>query len=145
MATDSSSSASRQADVGLIGLGVMGQNLILNMADHGYWVAVYNRTTEVTDKFIADHPPHGFGKLGGGLVACKTLEEFLRALKRPRIMVVMVKAGAAVDAVCQSLIDAGAEADDIVVDGGNSLWTETTDRAKKYAGKITFFGSGVSG
>jgi 6-phosphogluconate dehydrogenase len=145
MATDSSSSTARQADVGLIGLGVMGQNLILNLADHGYRVAVYNRTTEVTDKFIADNPPHVFGKLGGGLVGCKTLGDFLGALKRPRIIVILVKAGAAVDAVCQSLIDAGAEADDIVVDGGNSLWTDTTERAKKYQGKITFFGSGVSG
>src|SRR5678810_516824 len=93
-------------DVGLIGLGVMGQNLILNMADHGYKVAVYNRTTEVTDKFIAEHPPHTFGRLGGGLVGCKTVEEFVRAMKSPRIVVVLVKAGPPVDAVCETLIQA---------------------------------------
>jgi 6-phosphogluconate dehydrogenase len=132
-------------DVGLIGLGVMGQNLILNMADHGYWVAVYNRTTDVTNKFIADNPPHVFGKLGGGLAPCKTLKDFLAAIKRPRIIIVMVKAGAPVDAVCDSLIEAGIEADDIVVDGGNSLWTDTIARERKYRGKLTFFGSGVSG
>lgn len=137
--------AARTCDIGLIGLGVMGQNLILNLADHGYWVAVYNRTTDVTDKFIAQNPPHGFGKLGGGLVPCRTLQEFLGALKRPRIMIVMVKAGPPVDAVCQSLIQPGIEPDDIVVDGGNSLWTDTIAREKNYRGKLTFFGSGVSG
>jgi 6-phosphogluconate dehydrogenase len=135
----------RSCDVGLIGLGVMGQNLILNMADHGFWVAVYNRTTAVTDKFIADNPPHVFGRLGGGLVACQTLNEFLNALKRPRIIIVMVKAGPPVDAVCDSLIGAGIGAEDIVVDGGNSLWTDTMAREKKYRGKLTFFGSGISG
>ena len=138
-------SSSRLCDVGLIGLGVMGQNLILNMADHGYWVAVYNRTTSVTDKFIADNPPHAFGKLGGGLIGCKTLGEFINALKPPRIIIVLVKAGPPVDAVCDSLIEAGVQADDIVVDGGNSLWTDTIAREQKYRGKLTFFGSGVSG
>ncbi len=135
----------QKCDVGLIGLGVMGQNLILNMADHGYRVAVYNRTTEVTDKFIAENPPTVFGKLGGGLAGCPTLAEFLAALKTPRIIIVLVKAGPAVDAVCQSLIDAGLAANDIVVDGGNSLWTDTIAREKKYRGQLTFFGSGVSG
>src|SRR5262245_4232310 len=133
------------ADIGLIGLGVMGQNLVLNMADHGFQVAVYNRTTSVTDQFIAEHPPEGFGKLGGGLIGCKLLGEFIKSLKTPRIMVVLVKAGPAVDAVCDSLIGAGIEPDDIVVDGGNSLWTDTIAREKKYRGKLTFFGSGVSG
>jgi 6-phosphogluconate dehydrogenase len=141
----SDQSPARLCDVGLIGLGVMGQNLILNMADHGYRVAVYNRTTDVTDKFIADSPPHRFGKLGGGLAPCTTVSEFVRAIKPPRIIVVMVKAGQPVDAVCQSLIEAGIGPDDIVVDGGNSLWTDTIEREKKYRGKLTFFGSGISG
>jgi 6-phosphogluconate dehydrogenase len=138
-------SGARACDVGLIGLGVMGQNLILNIADHGYWVAVYNRTTDVTDKFIADNPPHGFGSMGGGLAPSKTLRDFLKSLKKPRIIIVLVKAGAPVDAVCQSLIEAGIEPNDIVVDGGNSLWTDTIAREKTYRGKLTFFGSGVSG
>ena len=137
--------ALKPCDVGLIGLGVMGQNLILNLADHGYWVAVYNRTTDVTDKFIADNPPHVFGTRGGGLVPCKTLQEFLEAMKQPRIIIVMVKAGQPVDAVCESLIENGIKPSDIVVDGGNSLWTDTIAREKKYRGKLTFFGSGVSG
>ena len=139
------STSAPRCDVGLIGLGVMGQNLILNMADHGYWVAVYNRTTDVTDKFIADHPPHSFGTLGGGLVGCKSLTEFLAAMKSPRIIILLVKAGPPVDAVCESLIEAGIQPNDIVVDGGNSLWTDTIAREKKYRGKLTFFGSGISG
>ena len=146
MATESAARPPSQlCDVGLIGLGVMGQNLILNMADHGYKVAVYNRTTDITDKFIAEHPPHSFGKLGGGLVGCRTVEEFVRAIRPPRIAVVLVKAGPPVDAVCETLIQAGIQADDIVVDGGNSLWTDTIARERKYRGKLTFFGSGVSG
>ena len=132
-------------DVGLIGLGVMGQNLILNMADHGYRVAVYNRTVEVTKKFIREHPPNSFGSLGGSLVKCETLDEFLNAIKKPRVIIVLVKAGRPVDAVCESLIEAGIEPNDIVVDGGNSLWTDTIEREKKYRGKLTFFGSGISG
>ena len=125
-------------DVGLIGLGVMGKNLVLNMADHGYRVAVYNRTTSVTNEFIAENG-------GGGLVGCETLEQFVAAIKPPRVMIVLVKAGPAVDAVCAQLIEAGAQPNDIVVDGGNSLWTDTIRREKEYLGKLTFFGSGVSG
>ncbi|MCI0676530.1 MAG: NADP-dependent phosphogluconate dehydrogenase [Phycisphaerales bacterium] len=139
------SSPSRLNDIGLIGLGVMGRSLILNMADHGYWVAVYNRDTPVTDKFIADNAPGSFGSLGGGLVPCKTLEEFIRAIKRPRIIVMMVTAGPPVDMVTEGLIAAGIEPEDIVVDGGNSLFTDTIARELKYRGKLIFFGSGVSG
>ena len=146
------------ADVGLIGLGVMGKNLVLNMADHGYRVAVYNRTTAVTNEFIAEnkekspHPsplPGGEGtgteKKSGGLVGCETLEQFVAAIKPPRVMIVLVKAGPAVDAVCGQLIEAGVQPNDIVVDGGNSLWTDTIRREKDYRGRLTFFGSGVSG
>src|SRR5436189_234489 len=107
------------ADVGLIGLAVMGENLALNMADHGYKVAVYNRTTDVMKKFIArENPP-------GGLVGCEKLEDFVAALKKPRIITILVKAGSAVDAITQQLIAAGVEGGDIVVDCGNSLWTDT--------------------
>ncbi len=132
-------------DVGMIGLAVMGQNLVLNLADHGYRVAAYNRTSTVTEAFVRAHPAGSFGELGGGLCGCETIEDFLAALRSPRIIIILVKAGPAVDAVCQQLIDAGAKPDDIVVDGGNSLWTHTIEREQKYRGKITFFGSGVSG
>ncbi len=135
----------RPADVGLIGLAVMGRNLALNIADHGYQVAAYNRTGSVTDDFVNDNPPDVFGDTGGGLVPCPTLEDFIATLKTPRIIIVLVKAGPAVDAVCNALIDAGLSPDDIVIDGGNSLWTDTIRREKEYRGRLTFFGSGVSG
>jgi 6-phosphogluconate dehydrogenase len=127
------------ADVGLIGLAVMGENLALNMSDHGYNVAVYNRTTEIMKKFIArENPP-------GGLVGCETLPQFVAAIKKPRKIIILVKAGPAVDAVTKQLFDAGVEPSDIVVDCGNSQWTDTIRREKEYAAKCKFFGSGVSG
>ena len=127
------------ADVGLIGLAVMGENLALNMSDHGYRVAVYNRTTEVMKKFVArENPP-------GGLVGCETMEELVAALKKPRKIIILVKAGPAVDTVVKQLLNAGIEKDDIVVDCGNSLWTDTIRREREYADQCKFFGSGVSG
>ena len=127
------------ADVGLIGLAVMGENLALNIADHGFKVAVFNRTTEIMKKFIArENPP-------GGLVGCETLKDFVAAIKKPRKIIILVKAGPAVDAVVKQLFEAGVEPDDIVVDCGNSMWTDTIRREKEYAAKCKFFGSGVSG
>lgn len=127
------------ADVGVIGLAVMGENLALNMSDHGYRVAVYNRTTEVMKNFVArENPP-------GGLVGCETMEEFVAALKKPRKIVILVKAGPAVDAVVKQLLEVGVDKHDIVVDCGNSLWTDTIRREREYADKCKFFGSGVSG
>jgi 6-phosphogluconate dehydrogenase len=129
-----------RADVGLIGLAVMGQNLALNMADHGYRVAVYNRTTATMDEFVRGHPD-----TRGGLVGCATLSDLLGSLKKPRKIVVLVKAGPAVDALVDQLGAAGLEPDDIVVDCGNSQWTDTIRREKVYADRCRFFGSGVSG
>jgi 6-phosphogluconate dehydrogenase len=127
------------ADIGLIGLAVMGENLALNLADHGYRVAVYNRTTETMKKFIArENPP-------GGLVGCETLEELVAALKTPRKVIILVKAGPAVDAVTKQLLEAGIERNDIIVDCGNSLWTDTIRRERDYGDRCKFFGSGVSG
>jgi 6-phosphogluconate dehydrogenase len=128
------------ADVGLIGLAVMGENLSLNMADHGYRVAVYNRTTTVTEKFLAENPA-----TPGGLVGAAALPDFVGALKKPRKIVILVKAGPPVDAVVEQLLGAGVEPDDIVVDCGNSLWTDTIRREKQYEAGCRFFGSGVSG
>jgi 6-phosphogluconate dehydrogenase len=128
------------ADVGLIGLAVMGQNLALNMADHGFKVAVFNRTTGVTREFVARH-----SDTPGGLVGCETLAEFVAALKAPRKIVILVKAGPAVDTVVQQLLEAGVTSADLVVDCGNSLWTDTIRRERDYAGRCRFFGSGVSG
>jgi 6-phosphogluconate dehydrogenase len=128
------------ADIGLIGLAVMGQNLALNMADHGFRVAVYNRTTSTMRDFVAANP-----STPGGLVPCETMQDFIAAIKKPRKITILVKAGPAVDAVIKELIDAGVEAEDLVVDCGNSLWTDTIRRERDYASKCKFFGSGVSG
>jgi 6-phosphogluconate dehydrogenase len=131
------------ADIGLIGLAVMGQNLALNIADHGFVVAVYNRTTHTMEEWV--------GKVkreepcAPRVVGCKTVEELVAAVKRPRKFIILVKAGAAVDAVVKELIAAGIDNDDIVVDCGNSLWTDTIRREREYAAKCKFFGSGVSG
>jgi len=132
--------ARASADVGLIGLAVMGENLALNIADHGYRVAVYNRTTAVAEKFLSQHPD-----TPGGLVGAAALSDFVAALKKPRKIIVLVKAGPPVDAVVEQLLGAGVEPDDIVVDCGNSQWTDTIRREKQYAPGCRFFGSGVSG
>src|ERR1051326_8662240 len=80
--------AKTHSDIGLIGLAVMGQNLALNIADHGFQITVYNRTTEKTDKFVAENP-----NTPGGVVGSKTLEEFVQSLAKPRKMVILVQAG----------------------------------------------------
>ncbi len=126
-------------DIGLIGLAVMGENLVLNMESKGFTVAVYNRTTEVTEKFA-----EGRAK-GKNIVPTRTLQEFVAALKRPRKAMIMVKAGAPVDAVIAQLVPL-LEPGDIIIDGGNSLWTDTQRREKELAPKgIHFVGAGVSG
>jgi len=110
-------------DIGLIGLAVMGENLVLNMESRGFHVAVFNRTTSVTEVFEA-----GRGK-GKNFIFAKSLEAFVGALKRPRRAQIMVKAGAPVDAVIAQLIPL-LEAGDVIIDGGNSLWTDTQRREK---------------
>ncbi|MEX0742174.1 MAG: NADP-dependent phosphogluconate dehydrogenase [Phycisphaeraceae bacterium] len=128
------------ADIGLIGLAVMGQNLALNIADHGYKIAVYNRTTTTMEQFVAENTD-----TPGGVVGCAELKDFIATLKKPRKIIVLVKAGPAVDKVVESLLEAGLEKDDIVIDAGNSLWTDTIRRENEYADRLKFFGSGVSG
>ncbi len=131
--------SAKQCDIGLIGLAVMGENLVLNMESKGFSVAVYNRTTEVTDKFAA-------GKAKGkNIVPTKTMEEFVAALSRPRKAMIMVKAGGPVDAVIGQLTPL-LEKGDVIIDGGNSLFTDTQRRCQDLEGKgIHFVGCGVSG
>jgi 6-phosphogluconate dehydrogenase len=130
---------SANCDIGLIGLAVMGENLVLNMESKGFTVGVYNRTTAVTEKFA-----QGRAK-GKNIVASHSLEDFVKSLKRPRKAQIMVKAGAPVDAVIEQLIPL-LEPGDIIIDGGNSLWTDTQRREKSLALKgIRYFGVGVSG
>ncbi len=126
-------------DIGLIGLAVMGQNLVLNMNDHGFKVAVYNRTTSKVDEFI-NHEAKGTNVLGA-----HTMPDFIASLKRPRRVMLMVKAGSAVDQTIDELLPF-LEAGDIVIDGGNSLFTDSNRREASLAAKgILFIGTGVSG
>jgi 6-phosphogluconate dehydrogenase len=128
------------ADVALVGLGVMGANLALNLADSGHRVAVYNRTTQVTEKFLAHPEAQSFGVTGA-----VTLDELVAALKRPRVLILMVTAGAPVDAVISDLVPL-LEPGDIIIDGGNSLYTDTTRRNRQLAEHgIRFMGVGISG
>jgi 6-phosphogluconate dehydrogenase len=127
------------SDIGLIGLAVMGENLVLNMESKGYTVSVFNRTTEVTDKFAA-----GRAK-GKKIVPTRSIKEFAQSLARPRKAMIMVKAGGAVDAVIDQLLP-HLEPDDVIIDGGNSLYLDTQRREKALAEKgIRFMGIGVSG
>jgi len=127
-------------DVGLIGLAVMGQNLVLNMESKGYSVSVYNRTSERTREFI-----NGSAKGKERIVPTYTIEEFVSSLSRPRKIMIMVKAGQAVDAMIGSLVPLLDEGD-IVIDGGNSYFKDTIRRTERLAQKgILFMGVGVSG
>ena len=127
------------ADIGLIGLAVMGQNLVLNMNDHGFKVAVFNRTTSKVDKFMAG-PANGTNVIG-----TYSIEEMVGKLKKPRRIMMMVKAGPVVDTFIDKLtpfLDRG----DIIIDGGNSLYTDTNRRTSSLAEKgLLFIGTGISG
>ncbi len=126
-------------DIGLIGLAVMGQNLVLNMNDHGFKVAVYNRTTSKVDDFLANEAK------GTQVVGAHSIEELVGLLKWPRRIMLMVKAGQTVDDVIAKLLPHLAEGD-ILIDGGNSLFTDTIRRTRALAGNdVLFIGTGVSG
>lgn len=128
-----------QADIGLIGLAVMGQNLVLNMNDHGYTVAVWNRTTKVVDDFLA-----GPAK-GTKVIAAHTLKEFVSKLKHPRRVMIMIKAGDPVDQMIEQLLPF-LERGDIIIDGGNSHYPDTNRRCQTLKSKgIFFIGAGISG
>ncbi|MBL8324182.1 MAG: decarboxylating NADP(+)-dependent phosphogluconate dehydrogenase [Rubrivivax sp.] len=123
---------------GLVGLAVMGQNLVLNIESRGFAVSVFNRSPEVTETFVAAHP-------GKRLSPARTLAELVATLARPRTVMLMVKAGSAVDAVLDDLAPL-LEAGDIVIDGGNSHFADTERRAASLAARgLNFVGCGVSG
>jgi len=128
-----------KADIGLIGLAVMGQNLVLNMADHGFSVAVFNRTLTTVDEFVA-----GSAK-GKNITGVHSIEELVSALKPPRRVMLMVKAGQPVDDFIEKLI-ALLEPGDIIIDGGNSNYADTIRRtAYVESKKLRYIGTGVSG
>ncbi len=138
-----------QHDIGLIGLAVMGQNLVLNMANHGFSVAVYNRTTDTTDEFVGGLKSEPADKVHAGtpdrIKGYHSLADFVGSLKAPRRMMIMVKAGKPVDAVIDQLKPLLSPGD-IIIDGGNSEFADTNRRTKdlKDAG-LRFIGAGVSG
>jgi len=127
------------ADIGLIGLAVMGENLVLNMESKGFTVAVFNRTVEKVDKFLS-----GRGK-GKKFIGAHSIDEFVAALKKPRKVMMLVKAGQAVDDLIEQLIPV-LEAGDIIIDGGNSHFPDTNRRTKQVESKgLLYIGTGVSG
>lgn len=127
------------ADIGLIGLAVMGENLVLNMESHGYTVAVFNRTVARVDDFLAGRAR------GKKIIGCHTVKDLVAALKRPRKVMIMVKAGPAVDQVIDEVAPL-LEAGDILIDGGNTHYPDTTRRTQALKSKgLLFIGTGVSG
>ena len=129
-----------KADIGLIGLAVMGQNLVLNMNDHGFSVAVYNRSHDATARFL-----EGAAKGRPGITGARSLEELVASLSRPRKVMLLIKAGAAVDETIARLASI-LEAGDCIVDGGNSNFEDSVLQARELAASgLMFVGSGVSG
>ena len=128
-----------QCDIGLIGLAVMGRNLVLNMADHGFQVAVFNRTTRKVDEFMAD------AARGKSIVGCQSPEELVQQLKRPRRIFMMVKAGEPVDETIRQIAPL-LEAGDILIDGGNTYYQDTERRIDELDSEgILYLGTGISG
>src|SRR5262245_16821223 len=130
---------SATCDIAVVGLAVMGENLALNIESRGYTVAVYNRTTSKVDEFMA-----GRAK-GKKFVGCHTLEEVVAALKSPRKVMLMVKAGPANDDLINTLIPMMSKGD-IIIDGGNTYFADTERRTKEVEAKgLLYVGTGVSG
>src|SRR5882757_10983247 len=128
-----------KADIALIGLAVMGQNLILNMNDHGFTVVAYNRTVAKVDEFLAKEAA------GTNVIGAHSIPEMVALLKRPRRVMMLVKAGKPVDEFIEQLVP-HLEPGDIIIDGGNSLFDDTNRRVKYCEGKgLLFVGTGVSG
>jgi 6-phosphogluconate dehydrogenase len=129
----------KKADIGLIGLAVMGENLVLNMESKGFTVAVYNRSIDKVDKFISGR---GAGK---NFIGCHSIEEMCKNLERPRKVMMLVKAGSPVDDFIEQIVP-HLEPGDIIIDGGNSHFPDTIRRTKYVESKgLLFIGTGVSG
>jgi 6-phosphogluconate dehydrogenase len=129
----------KKADIGLIGLAVMGQNLVLNLDDHGFTVAVFNRTVATVDDFLND------GAQGTQVVGAHSIKELVASLKRPRRVILLVKAGRPVDEFIETLIPL-LETGDIIIDGGNSDYRDTIRRTAAVESRgLLYIGTGVSG
>ena len=128
-----------QGDIALIGLAVMGQNIILNMNDHGYTVVAFNRTVSKVDDFLANQAK------GTKVLGAHSIQEMVSMLKRPRRVMLLVKAGKPVDDFIQEVMPF-LEKGDIIIDGGNSLFEDTNRRQKEVEAKgLLYIGTGVSG
>jgi 6-phosphogluconate dehydrogenase len=137
--SSSENPATGTAQIGVTGLAVMGSNLARNFARHGYTVALHNRSVAKTDALLAEHGSDG------NFVRSETIPEFLAALEKPRRVIIMVKAGDPTDAVINELADAMEEGD-IIIDGGNALYTDTIRREKAIRERgLHFVGAGISG
>ncbi len=142
--------SSDNADIGVVGLAVMGRNLALNMADHGFRVALHNRSPEPVRQLLADSPPGSFGRGWRGrgpgcFLPAFDMTEFVASLRKPRVVLLMVKAGSATDAVIEQIAPL-LENGDVLVDGGNAHWDDTARRGTALRDRgIRFVGSGVSG
>ena len=129
----------KKADIGLIGLAVMGENLVLNMESKGFTVAVYNRTVEKVEKFVQTRAK------GKNIIGCYSLSELVDSLRKPRKVMIMVKAGAPVDNMIDQLIPL-LDKNDIIIDGGNSNFNDTIARTERVeAAGLMYIGTGVSG
>ncbi|WHU49254.1 NADP-dependent phosphogluconate dehydrogenase [Gordonia sp. L191] len=139
MTNSASSTPATKAQIGVTGLAVMGSNIARNFAHHGYTVALHNRSIAKTDALIRDHGSEG------AFIRTESIAEFIDALEKPRRVLIMVKAGDATDAVIDELADA-MDTGDIIIDGGNSLYTDTIRREKAMAERgLHFVGAGISG
>ncbi|MEH3155955.1 MAG: NADP-dependent phosphogluconate dehydrogenase [Gordonia paraffinivorans] len=137
--TSGDSSTTARAQIGVTGLAVMGSNIARNLARHGHTVALHNRTTAKTDALLEKHGDEG------DFVRTESMEEFVAALEKPRRVLIMVKAGDATDAVISELADL-MEDGDVIIDGGNSLYTDTIRREKEMSERnLNFVGAGISG
>lgn len=128
-----------KADIAVIGLAVMGENLILNMESKGFTVACFNRTTSKADAFVSGRAA------GKNIIGCHTIEELVAPLKRPRKVMCMIKAGKAVDDFIEA-VTPYLETGDIIIDGGNSHFTDTARRVREVESKgLRYIGAGISG
>lgn len=135
------------SDIGFIGLGVMGQNLVLNLADNGYTIAAFDLNNDKVQAVVAQDRLESITSASNTprIHGCSSYTELLSQLNAPHLIIISVPAGSAVDDVCNNLIGAGIKPDDIIIDTGNSLWTDTVAREKKYKSNFVFFSSAVSG
>lgn len=144
MQNNGGSQSNNSCDIGVIGLGVMGKNLALNLADHGYQVACFDLDAKRIEAIVAQDQKEN-GTDSSRIVPVNTLEDLRRSLVSPAVILLSIPAGKPVDQVCQQLIEAGIDADDVVIDTGNSLWSDSVEREQRFANKFLFFTTAVSG